>query len=233
MALATLPVPSPHLLAIYDLDRTITRLPTWTPFLIHAAWTRARWRLALMPVAAGFAVLHGIQLIDRRSLKEIWHRLMIGSPPVGEVEALALSFAAQFVVRHIAPGARVRLAADRAAGYRIVMATAAHRFYAAPIAAALGIDDLVATESVSNPSGRILSRINGENCYGPAKLRMIERWMVDQRIAREQAHVRFYSDHRSDVPTLAWADEAFAVNPHRSLGRVAAERGWPVLDWRG
>lgn len=222
----------PLRLAIYDLDRTITRRPTWTPFLISSAWSQARWRIALVPVAAGFAALHAMRLIDRRALKQFMHRVMIGARPAKEVEVLAARFAAGFGARHIAPGARSRIDRDRAEGYRIVVATAAYGFYAAPIAAALGIDDVVATVAASDASGRVLPRIVGENCYGAHKLEMIERWMADQGIAREQVHIRFYSDHRSDSPTFDWADQAFAVNPHPPLRRLAGERGWPVLDWR-
>ena len=61
---------------------------------------------------------------------------------------------------------------------------------------------------------------------------MIEAWLAKERIAREDAHVRFYSDHVSDAPTLAWADEPFAVNPHAKLRALAVEKGWPILDWR-
>jgi hypothetical protein len=38
-------------LAIYDMDRTITRTGTYTPFLIHAARRLTPWRLALLPLA--------------------------------------------------------------------------------------------------------------------------------------------------------------------------------------
>jgi Rrf2 family protein len=35
--------------AIYDMDRTVTRRATYTPFLIHCALRRAPWRLLLLP----------------------------------------------------------------------------------------------------------------------------------------------------------------------------------------
>jgi phosphoserine phosphatase len=78
----------------------------------------------------------------------------------------------------------------------------------------------------------MVPRITGENCYGPAKLRMIEAWLAAEGIAREKAHIRFYSDHVSDAPTLDWADEAFAVNPHGPLRAMAVGRGWTIFDWR-
>ena len=35
-------------LAIYDMDRTITRTGTFTPFMIHAAIRLAPWRLSAL-----------------------------------------------------------------------------------------------------------------------------------------------------------------------------------------
>ena len=35
--------------AIYDMDRTVTRRATYTPFLLHCALRRAPWRLLLIP----------------------------------------------------------------------------------------------------------------------------------------------------------------------------------------
>ena len=40
--------------AIYDMDRTVTRRATYTPFLLHCALRRAPWRLLLLPFAVGF-----------------------------------------------------------------------------------------------------------------------------------------------------------------------------------
>ena len=56
--------------------------------------------------------------------------------------------------------------------------------------------------------------------------------MAGEGIARDDAHIRFYSDHVSDAPTLAWADEPFAVSPHAKLRALATGKGWPVLEWR-
>lgn len=221
-----------HKLAIYDLDRTITTLPTWTPFLLHAARSRARWRLLLAPVMVAAMLTYRLGAIERRTLKQVMHRLLIGALSREEAAALADSFAARVDARGIRAGARTRIAADRAEGYRIVVATAAHRFYSIRIAAALGIDDVVATDAETDAAGRVLPRIAGGNCYGDEKLAMIEAWMAAQGIARTDAHVRFYSDHVTDRPTLDWADEGHAVNPHAPLRALATARGWPVLDWR-
>jgi HAD superfamily hydrolase (TIGR01490 family) len=218
-------------LAIYDMDKTITRSPTWMPFL--RAWARRRpWRLAALAASVAPAALYLGKRIDRARLKEMTQRLVMGRGAAAvAVERAAGRFAANIVTGKIWDDARARIAADRAAGYRVVMATASYDFYVRPIAAALGITDVIATPSTLE-HGRLLPRIAGENCYGDAKLRMIEAWMAHEGIARGDAHVRFYSDHVSDAPTLDWADEAFAVNPHAPLLALAKDKGWDVLRWR-
>ena len=126
----------------------------------------------------------------------------------------------------------MRIAADKAEGYRLVMATASYAFYARAIAERLGFDDAIATESEHDPAGALTPRISGENVYGAAKLRAVEAWMAREGIARSDADIRFYSDHVSDAPVLAWADEPFAVNAHGPLRALAKAKGWPILDWR-
>lgn len=214
--------------AIYDLDRTITRLPTWSRFLLHAARSRAPWRMTLIPAVGAAALLRAIGVIDRDALKQIMHRLMLGrAVAAADMARLADSFAAQEDRGNIHTQARARIAADRAAGFHIVIATAAHAFYAHAIAARLGITAIVATQTATDKTGRILHRIVGENCYGSAKHRMIAATIG----AREAAYVRFYSDHLTDLPTFEWADEAIIVNPGRTLRRIAETRNWEILRW--
>ena len=219
-------------LAIYDMDRTITHAPTWTPFLLSSARRHAPWRLLLLP-AVVFAMLgYTARLVDRSGLKQTMQRLLLGGRLAPEaVDAAATAFADRIVASGVFSGARAQIAADRAAGYRLVMATASYRFYAAAIATRLGFDDVIATESEFDEAGWLGAKMMGDNVYGPAKLRAIQAWFTAHAIDRGQAHVRFYSDHVSDAPALEWADEPFAVNAHGPLRALARKRGWPILDW--
>lgn len=220
-------------LAFYDMDKTVTRQPTWTRFLVHAARMRAPWRLALLPVAGIAGLGYLLRLTDRAGLKQTTQRLLIGHVlHAGEAHRIAESFADREIEHGVLAAARARIEADRAAGYRLVLATASHGYYAAEIARRLGFDDIVATGARRDANGHILPLLEGDNCYGPAKLRMVERWMADQGVARKDVHVRAYSDHVSDAPLLEWADEAFAVNAHGPLEALAQKKGWPLLDWR-
>ena len=220
-----------HALAIYDMDKTITRRATWTPFL--ATYARCRpWRALPLLATLAPAGLYLTKRIDRARLKELTQALVMGRrAKLKTVEETAELFGRRIATYEVRSDARARIAADRAAGYRVVLATASYDFYVRPIAEALGIDDVIATPSTVE-GDRLVARIAGENCYSAAKLRMIEAWMAAEGIARNDAHIRFYSDHVSDAPTLDWADEPFAVNPHAALLKLATEKGWPVLRWR-
>ena len=220
-------------LAIYDMDRTITRVATYTPFLLHAVRRRAPWRFVLVPFALLAMLAYVAKLIDRGRLKEINQALLLGRHIApDELATVVASFVEATLATNVLPGARDRIAADKAAGRRLVMATASYRLYATAIADRLGFDDVVATNSLIGLDGRIRAKIDGENSYGPAKLRMIQAWMAKEGLAREACRILFYSDHASDAPVFEWADEPIAVNAHERLAKMAEARGWQALDWR-
>lgn len=216
--------------AIYDMDRTVTKRATYTPFLIHCALNRAPWRLLLLPLVLASMLAYVLKLIDRGRLKEINHRLLLGHKRhPHELKLLVDSFAEKVVASNVRPGAREAIDRDKAEGRRVVMATASYRFYAREIADKLGFDDCIGTNSILGLDERVHAKIDGQNCYGPAKLTMIKEWLTASGL--ERGHVRFYSDHASDKPAFEWADEPVAVNPHERLKRLADERGWRQEDW--
>jgi HAD superfamily hydrolase (TIGR01490 family) len=219
-------------LAIYDMDRTVTRRATYTPFLLHCAARRQPWRLALTPVAAVSMIAYLAKAMDRSRLKEINHALMLGGlVHPSDLRPLVDSFAEKTVRTNIRPGARAAIARDKAEGRRMVLATASYRLYAEAIAQRLGFDDVVATGTVIALNEEWAAKIEGENCYGPAKKRMLDIWLDAEGLAGKHGHVRFYSDHVSDAPVFEWADEAIAVNPHGRLRQLAQQRGWRIENW--
>ena len=220
-------------LAIYDMDKTVTLRSTYVAFLIHACLRLAPWRLALLPLVLLTLAGYGLRLIDRGRLKELNYTLLIGRAVAPErLEPAIESFADRQIETNIVPGARASLAADRAAGRRLVMATASYRLYAAAIARRLGFDDVIATDTERDLAGRIVAKIDGANCYGLGKLDMIEAWLQREGLERDAVHIRFYSDHISDHHVHRWADEAVAANAHDRLVRLAEAEGWEVVDWR-
>ncbi len=219
-------------LAIYDMDRTITVRGTYSAFLVHMAWHVAPWRLVLLPLVPLVMLAYLLRLIDRARAKELNQALMIGRHVRrARLQPHVESYADKVVAGNLRDGARARIGQDRAEGYRLVMASASYRLYVEPIARRLGFTDVIATDHFIQNVDYLRARIAGENCYDEAKLRMIQQWLAAQGIERTDAHIRAYSDHVSDVPMLAFADEPVAANPHEPLARVARAQGWPIAHW--
>lgn len=214
-------------IAIYDLDRTITRIGTFTPFLWFAA-KRNPWRIALLPVYLLALPAYPLKLLDRTALKTWGVFLMLGPrPDKARVAALVRDYAAHVLSRNVQPNAIARIAADRAEGCQLILASAAPDFYAAAIGEALGFDQIIATRQQRRADGGISHRITGLNCYGAEKLRRIEEALP---VRRSACFVRFYSDHHSDRPVFEWADRPVALNPGKKMRALARARGWTILE---
>ena len=210
-------------LAIYDMDRTVTRGPTYGPFVWYASTRLAPWRLLLAPLAGLATLAYGIGAIDRGRLKELTYRLLVGRADPKRLDRVIQAFADRQLATNILPGARARLAEDKAAGRRLVLATASYRLYAAAIAERLGFDDVIATDTEMDAEGRTVARIDGRNCYGIAKLDMIEAGCSAR--ATGGRSIRFYSDRiRCASPSGPTSFRHNARPP-----RPPAEKGWQVL----
>lgn len=210
------------------MDKTLTARASWLPWLFFFARTEAPARLLLAPLMLLPLLGYVLGGMDRKALKQATQRIMMGpSVPRTTVERAATAFAERFGSRHELPAALAAVAADRAAGCMLVMATASPHTYAAALADRWGFDRLVATRNVW-AEGRLTPAIEGENCYEMGKMRML---LAD--LDSRPAHVRFVSDHVSDLPVLLWADEPVAANPSAALRRQAVARGWPIRVWAG
>jgi HAD superfamily hydrolase (TIGR01490 family) len=220
-------------IAIYDMDKTLTRAASFGPFILFVLKKYRPWRVWALPLMALVTLGYALKLISRSRLKEINLRLLMGRRiDAAKMADIAEKFTLEWFCADTPPQARLRLIADREAGYRIVLATASYRLYVEAIAALLHVDAVIATDCKTDGAGMILPQIDGENCYGEGKLRMVRAWLAEEGIDRIAAHIRFYSDHVSDAPCLDWADEAFAINAHPPLRRLAEQKGWTQINWR-
>ena len=98
-------------IAIYDLDRTLLRKPTFTPFLMFAARKLAPWRLLWLPIWIAAMIGYRMGLYGRKSLKQFGIRLFVGR----EIsQQISQDFAASIVPETIQPGASAAIQRDRA-----------------------------------------------------------------------------------------------------------------------
>jgi len=129
----------------------------------------------------------------------------------------------------IYPGMRRVIDVHHANGDRTYLVTAAPRELAERIAAYLGMDGALGTEA-ELVDGVYTGRLIGPVLHGPAKLDAVVQLSEKQGIDLRDSSA--YSDSVNDRPMLEGVGHPVAVNPDRQLRDLAAQRGWPVQDFR-
>jgi HAD superfamily hydrolase (TIGR01490 family) len=143
-----------------------------------------------------------------------------------EVERLVAE-AVDTVLRPLVYDGALRLADEhRARGDSAYLVTASLQEIVAPFAAALGFEGALGTVGELDDEGRYTGRVV-RACHGAAKADAL-REIEDIDLASSTA----YTDGIADLALLEAVGNPVAVNPDRALRRVAAQRGWPVLDFR-
>ena len=212
---------------LYDLDRTITIRPTFTPFLVHMALRQGSWRLIALPVWIMAMIGYKLGLYGRRPLKTFGLTVLVGrTVRSARLQPAIDAFVSRQIARNIRPGALEQIRADRAAGAVPVIVTAAPEIYAESIARQLGIAACIATRHQRAANGDLLATIAGENNYGAEKVKRVAAWLAEAGFAREACELVAYTDHPSDAPILQFADEGILV------GDFAKPSGdWKHVHW--
>lgn len=211
-------------IAIYDLDRTLTRKPTFTPFLMFAARRIAPLRLLFTPVWVLAMIGYRLGMYTRTTLKRFGMHLMLGRPSLDRLRDLGREYARARIANPglVQPVMRM-LEQDREAGARTLLATAAFEFYAAAFGEALDFEAVIGTRWDGEG-------IPGGNCYGATKKARVLTWLKEQGLLREGLTVRFVSDSFADTPLLEWSDTPVFVTSSQRETAKAEARGWQVID---
>ncbi len=127
------------------------------------------------------------------------------------------------------PKALDLLRRHRNAGDTLLIITATNRFVTEPIAAALGVPHLLATEPECL-EGRYTGRPTGVPCFQEGKVQRLNAWLAETGHSLEESC--FYSDSQNDLPLLSRVTYPVAVDPDPILERHAREQGWPVISLR-
>lgn len=150
--------------------------------------------------------------------------------PLAESEAASRRFIDEIVRPMLRPAALALIERHRRAGDALAIVTATNDFVTRPIAALLGVPELIATELERDAAGRATGAIRGVPAFRAGKVARVEAWLAARgaSLAGCERSV-FYSDSTNDLPLLERVSDPVAANPGPALERLARERGWPVL----
>ena len=216
--------------AFFDLDRTLvsrsSALALARPFRERGLITRRQLaRAAVWQVL--FTLLGDSEGATLRAA-ERGLRVLAGSTPddMRQLVAEALETALRPLV-YAEPLQLLRMHRERGEAVFIVSATLQE--IVDTIAADLGFDGGVGSVCELDSDGRYTGRAL-RILHGPEKAAELRTLAAAEGF--DLGACTAYSDSHTDLPFLEAVGHPVAVNPDRRLRRVAARRGWPVLEFR-
>lgn len=112
----------------------------------------------------------------------------------------------------------------------VIIITATNRFVTAPIAKALGVQNLIAAEPELDQQGKITGKLLGVPTSGAGKVVHLNEWLAKQGKSLHDFPVSyFYSDSQNDIPLMSLVTHPVATNPNQLLQNHALVCGWPTL----
>ena len=142
-----------------------------------------------------------------------WHRQFMAE----KISAMRLEKADALLAKH------------RTAGDTLLIITATNHFVTGPIAAALGVDNILATDPEFDGQ-RYTGKVSGTPCFQEGKVIRLRHWLKEQQKGLDGSF--FYSDSHNDLPLLELVDTPVAVDPDEQLYQIAEQRSWSVISLR-
>ena len=212
--------------AVFDLDGTITDCDTYVKFLGMCLIRRPGrvFRALHLPFAV---LLHKAGVYDNTWLKTTFLKAIAGGYSGVKLRELTNVLVANIMENHVRAAALTTIDEHRQAGHRLLLATASFDFYVQALAARLGFEDVVCTRASRDSADSLNGEIDGQNCYGKAKVDAVMKAVPD----RQDCTLTAYTDHHSDWDLLLESDVAVAVTPTPELRRLAAQNEVEVRIW--
>lgn len=212
-------------LALFDLDHTLLNLDSdhaWGEFLISQALVDATSHRARNDQ---FYEDYKAGTLDAVAYNEFVFEFL-AQHDLARLAELHQQFMQQVITPALRPRGQAAIAQHRAAGHEIVIITATNAFVTAPIAAAFGVAQLIASQPELR-DGRYTGRLIGEPCFQAGKLHHLQDWLAGREVVESWG----YSDSFNDLPLLNFVDHPVAVNPDTRLHAHALAQQWPIEDW--
>jgi HAD superfamily hydrolase (TIGR01490 family) len=215
-------------LAIFDLDNTLLNGDSdhaWGEFLVEKNLVDAQ--------SYAQANDHFYQQYQNGTL-DILEFLAFSLAPLAKYSKAELDqWHAQFMEEKIRPimqsKAQHLLEEHRAKGHLLMIITATNAFVTTPIAKALGVDVILASEPEFDGSN-YTGRVAGTPCFQQGKVTRLENWLKENQHNLEGSY--FYSDSHNDLPLLKLVSHPVAVDADDALSAHAKQHNWPHISLR-
>ena len=215
-------------LAIFDLDNTLLAGDSdylWGRFLVEQGH-----------VDGDYYERENLRYYEeyQAGTLDIFEFLRFSLKPLAEHDMATLQawhqqFMAEKIVPIMLPKAAKLLQKHRDAGDYLLIITATNSFVTAPIAEALGVDHILATDPELSDGG-YTGEVAGTPCFQHGKVTRLNAWLAET--GHNLADSWFYSDSHNDLPLLEMVTNPVVVDADDTLAAHAVAKGWPHISLR-
>jgi HAD superfamily hydrolase (TIGR01490 family) len=216
--------------AIFDLDYTLTQRGTWGRFVWRTVKFKPYLWLPLLFSTASFQIQYKRGKIPRGAVKKTMMRWSLSRLKKTQLERLAEEFASQEVKSGLRPGGRAALDYHRQEGHDIWIASAAVDLIVTPIAEKLKVSEAISTIMAWDERGYTQDNFGSPNCYGSAKRDRVKE-LINLK-GKTSATLYFYTDSKADLPLLDCVDIPVVVDPSSKFETLAQDRGIDIQYWK-
>jgi HAD superfamily hydrolase (TIGR01490 family) len=217
-------------LALFDLDHTLLPLDSdyeWGQFLSR---TGAVEPLAFAEKNAAFYAQYEAGTLDPVEYLE-FALMTLSQFSRQQLDDWHLAYMREVIEPVILPAARELVKKHQDAGDLVAIITATNRFVTAPIAHALGVENLIAAEPELSHDGSLTGKLVGVPTSGAGKITHTKAWLAARGLAlADFERSFFYSDSQNDIPLLSIVTDPIATNPNALLTAHALAHGWPIIN---
>ncbi|MGH8761926.1 MAG: HAD family hydrolase [Nitrosospira sp.] len=218
-------------LALFDLDNTLLAGDSdfeWAQFLIEQ---RVLDREVYEARNVEFYEQYKAGTLDIHEFLDFQLK-PLSRHPRSQLDAWHSEFMEKRILPRIAPGAWELISRHLLGGDLCIIITATNRFVTAPIARALGISNLIATEP-EHKGGEFTGQVSGVPCFREGKIARLESWLDEHNLTwLSFLESWFYSDSLNDLPLLKKVTHPVAVDPDATLKGYAEKNAWPIISLR-
>lgn len=221
--------PSAPGVALFDLDGSLLPWDTqvlFCEFVLRREGWRRLYLLLFLPLLP-LAPILGAGGMKRVFLSYLWR------VDPGTLALWTKEFVARWFPRHCFPEMLAEIERQRAAGRRLILASASPEFYVREIGRVLGFDDALGTPVEASPRVPLFPDL--VNHKGGEKVRRLCELLGCAGGPLPGSHG--YTDSTADLPMLGLCQQVTVVNPVGRLEQLALEQGWEILrparPWRG
>lgn len=192
-----------QVVAAFDFDGTLTHRDSLFPFLLYVAGP-LKFSLKLVTLLPSLS-LYALGLLRNDIAKQIVLRRFLANMDIGTIDQYAMQFAAMKLPALLSSDAMQRLEWHLQQGHRCVVVSASLENYLRPWANKAGFNDILGSKLVIQAAGTVSGNLQGENCFGPEKMRRLQALLGP----REGYILYAYGDSRGDKELLSAADYPF------------------------